>query len=355
MLFEPLSFNRPPLGFGEKYSMSIPATFGFTDKVRAHLELLDPVTWISVFPCLAGGVMASGAMQGTLHDYLLLLAIFLMFGPFGTGFSQSVNDCFDLELDRINEPTRPIPSGRLSEKEGLWNSIISLLLAIGFGVFLGIHIGGVRGMVIVASIFAALFVAYIYSAPPLKLKKNILTSAPAVGFSYGFVSFLSANALFGDIRPEAIWLASLNFFMAVALIILNDFKSAEGDKDGGLKSLTVMIGARNTFLVSFAIIDVVFAVLAFLSFSWGFVIPAVFVLIGLALNLVLQVQLLRDPKGGISFMQGAVDDGFGHVLGTSDVQEHNTFLRFQIANNILFLVNNLLVAGMVGLKYINVQ
>ena len=56
--------------------MPVAARVSFTDKVRAHLELLDPVTWISVFPCLAGGVMASGAMQPTVHDYLLLFAIF---------------------------------------------------------------------------------------------------------------------------------------------------------------------------------------------------------------------------------------------------------------------------------------
>ena len=142
--------------------MSVPVKLGLIDKVRAHLELLDPVTWISVFPCLAGGVMASGAMQPTVHDYLLLLAIFLMFGPLGTGFSQSVNDYFDLELDRVNEPSRPIPSGRLTEKEALGNSIVVLLLAMGIGVFIGVHIGGVRGLVIVLSIMAALFVAYIY-------------------------------------------------------------------------------------------------------------------------------------------------------------------------------------------------
>ncbi len=333
--------------------MPVAAKIGLIDKIRAHLELLDPVTWISVSPCLAAGVMSSGAMRGTVHDYLLLFAIFLMFGPLGTGFSQSVNDCFDLELDRVNEPSRPIPSGRLSEKEGLWNSIIALLLAICLGVFFWLHIGGVRGLVILVSISVALFVAYIYSAPPLKLKKNIMASAPAVGFSYGLAPFLSANALFGDIRPEALWLASLNFFMAVALIILNDFKSAEGDKEGGLKSLTVMIGARNTFLVSFLIIDVVFSLLAYLSFEWGFAGPSVFVVIGLLLNMAIQVQLLRDPKGGISFMKGAVEDGFGNAIGKSDVQEHNTFLRFQVINNILFLVNNLLVAGMVGTKYMH--
>ncbi len=98
------------------------------------------------FPVLLQESWLQEPCSGTVHDYLLLLAIFLMFGPLGTGFSQSVNDCFDLELDRVNEPTRPIPSGRLSEKEGLWNSIIALLLAIGLGIFMGVHIGGFRGM-----------------------------------------------------------------------------------------------------------------------------------------------------------------------------------------------------------------
>jgi bacteriochlorophyll c synthase len=335
--------------------MPVAARLGLTDKIRAHLELLDPVTWLSCYPCLAGGVMASGGMKPTLHDYILLLLIFMMFGPFGTGFSQSINDYFDLELDRANEPTRPIPSGRLTEKEGLLNSIGALLLAMLCGIFIWLDIGGVRGMVILVSIFSALVVAYIYSAPPLKLKKNILTSAPAVGFSYGFVSFISANALFSDIRPEAIWLASLNFLMAVALIILNDFKSAAGDKEGGLKSLTVMIGARNTFLVSFVIVDIVFGVLAYLSFTWGFYVPLVLVLVGLVLNLVLQAQILSDPKGGISFLNNAVKDGFGNAIGHSDVQEHNAFLRFQVINNILFLVSFLFVAGMVGVKYINLS
>ncbi|MEC9486493.1 MAG: (bacterio)chlorophyll synthase [Prosthecochloris sp.] len=324
---------------------------GFVNKLRAHLELLDPVTWISVFPCLAGGVMASGAMQASVQDYLFLLLLFLMYGPLGTGFSQTINDYYDLELDRINEPTRPIPSGRLTEKEALLNSIVVCLLALGTGIFLALSVGGTRGMIIISSIIAGLVVAYIYSAPPLKLKKNILTSAPAVGFSYSFITFLSANAVFSEIRPEAVWLAVLNFFMAIALIIMNDFKSAKGDEESGLKSLTVMIGAKNTFLVAFAIIDIVFALFAWLTFSWGFTVLMYVILVSLIANIVIQVKLYKDPQQGLSFMQHAVDDGFGNAIGKSDVQEHNAFLRYQVANNLLFLVNLLVAAGMVGVRY----
>ncbi|NTU67659.1 MAG: UbiA family prenyltransferase [Chlorobiaceae bacterium] len=331
--------------------MSGASRTGFADKVKAHLELLDPVTWISVFPCLAGGVMASGAMQPTLHDYLLLFALFLLYGPLGTGFSQSVNDYYDLDLDRINEPTRPIPSGRLTETEAAWNWSIVLVTAVVLSSFLGLHIGGQRGIVFVGSLIAGLVVGFIYSAPPLKLKKNILFSAPAVGLSYGFITYVSANALFSEIRPEVIWLGTLNFFMAVALIIMNDFKSKEGDAKGGMKSLAVMIGSKGTFLVAFMIIDIVFAVFAWLAWTWGFTVLFWGVLAGLSLNVFIQVPLYRDPKSGVSFMQHAVDDGFGNAIGKSDVHEHNAFLRFQVANNFLFLTNQMFAAALIGIKY----
>ncbi|UZJ40443.1 UbiA family prenyltransferase [Prosthecochloris sp. SCSIO W1101] len=332
--------------------MTVTKRSGFIDKAKAHLELLDPVTWISAFPCLAGGVMASGAMQSSVHDYLLLFLLFIIWGPLGIGFSQSVNDYFDLELDKVNEPTRPIPSGRLTEKEAIWNWSIVLLLAILIGSWIGVHIGGQRGFIFTSCLFIALIFGYIYSAPPLKLKKNIFFSAPAVGLCYGFVTYLSANALFGEIRPEVIGLAGLNFFMAVALIIMNDFKSQDGDAKSGMKSLTVMIGSRNTFLVAFLIIDLVFAVFAILAWTWGFHILMYIILASLAVNIFIQIPIYRDPKTGASFMQNAVDDGFGNAIGKSEVQEHNAFLRFQVVNNILFLVNQFSAAALIGLKYL---
>ncbi|NTU57321.1 MAG: UbiA family prenyltransferase [Chlorobiaceae bacterium] len=331
--------------------MSAAARTGLIDKVKAHIELLDPVTWISVFPCLAGGVMASGAMQPTVHDYLLLFALFFLYGPLGTGFSQSVNDYYDLELDRVNEPTRPIPSGRLSEKEAIWNWSIVLVLASLLSTWIGMHIGGQRGIVFVGSLLAGLVVGYLYSAPPFKLKKNIFFSGPAVGFSYGFITWLSANALFSDIRPEVIWLGGLNCFMAIALIIMNDFKSKEGDAKGGMKSLTVLIGSKNTFLVAFVIIDLVFSVFSWITWNWGFHILSMFILAALAVNVFIQFPLYRDPKTGVKFMQHAVDDGFGNAIGKSDVQEHKAFLRFQVANNLLFLTNQMFAAAFVGAKY----
>jgi bacteriochlorophyll c synthase len=326
---------------------------GFVEKIRAHIQLLDPVTWISVFPCLTCGVMASGAMQPTVHDYLLLAALFIIYGPLGTGFSQSVNDYYDLELDRINEPTRPIPSGRISKKEALWNWSIILTIALVLGGWLGIHIGGERGMLFFGCLLVGLLFGYIYSAPPLKLKKNILLSAPAVGISYGVITWISANLFFSEIRPEVLWFAGLNFFMAIALIMMNDFKSQEGDAKSGMKSLTVMIGAKNTFLVAFTIVDLVFAVFALLAWSWNFQLLAYFILATLLVDLVIQFKLFTDPRQGLSFLNGAIDNSFGNAIGKSESKEHNAFLRFSMLNNFLFLINQLIAAALIGLKYIN--
>ncbi len=331
--------------------MTVKKRIGFIQKIKAHLELLDPVTWISVFPCLAGGVMGSGAMQPTLHDHLLLLSLFVIYGPLGTGFSQSVNDYYDLDLDRVNEPTRPIPSGRLSKKEALWNWSIILSVAILLGAWISLHIGGERGLVFALCLLTGLLLGYLYSAPPFKLKKNIFLSAPAVGLSYGFITYLSANALFSGIRPEVVGLAVLNFFMAVALIIMNDFKSKEGDEQSGMKSLAVMVGSRNTFLVAFLIIDLVFALFAIFAWHWGFHLLMYVILLSLAVNIFVQIPIYRDPGTGASFMQLAVDDGFGNAIGKSEVKEHNAFLRFQVVNNILFLINQFAAAALIGIKY----
>ncbi|TCD48493.1 (bacterio)chlorophyll synthase [Chlorobium sp. N1] len=326
-------------------------TFSLKDKIRSHIELLDPVTWISVFPCLACGVMGSGAMQPTVHDYLLLFLLFVMYGPLGTGFSQSVNDYFDLELDRLNEPTRPIPSGRISEKEAAWNWGIVLLVALFASIVLSFHIGGQRGVVFSLCMATGLGLGYVYSAPPFKLKKNIFLSAPAVGISYGFITYLSANVLFSEIRPEVVWLAVLNFFMAMSLIIMNDFKSQKGDAESGMKSLTVLIGPRYTFLTAFIIIDLAFAGFAVLAWQWGFHILMYMILASLVVNIMVQVPIYRDPRTGASFMQGAVTDGFGNAIGKSEVDEHNAFLRFQVINNILFLINQFVAAALIGMKY----
>ena len=325
---------------GLETNFSLRTDLTIKDKIKAHIELLDPVTWISAVQGIACGAIASGAMELNWYHFLLLGLLIVLYGPLGTGFSQSVNDYYDRFLDKVNEPTRPIPSGRLSEKEAVWNWSIVGALALLLGVVLGLQFEGQQRFVIITAIVVGLFMGYIYSAPPFKLKRNVLASAPAVGLSYSFITWLSGNAIFTEIRLEVFYMALINACMTIGLIFLNDFKSAKGDKEGGLKSLPVMIGAKNTYLVSFVFVDVPFIWFVYLMHDWGFQIMFYVSLISLIIILVMQITLFVDPKNGAKALDASVSGmGFSNLVGKSEVKEHKSFLRYLIVNNGLYLIN----------------
>ena len=99
------------------------------------LELLKPVTWFPPMWALMCGLVSSGVSPDGKWP-LILLAVVLS-GPIVCGMSQAANDWCDRHVDAINQPDRPIPSGRMP---GLWGLTIALfmsVLALGLGWLLG--------------------------------------------------------------------------------------------------------------------------------------------------------------------------------------------------------------------------
>uniref|UniRef100_M8CYB3 Chlorophyll synthase, chloroplastic n=1 Tax=Aegilops tauschii TaxID=37682 RepID=M8CYB3_AEGTA len=84
---------------------------------KIRLQLTKPVTW----PPLVWGVLCGAAASGNFHwtaeDVAKSIVCMLMSGPCLTGYTQTINDWYDRDIDAINEPYRPIPSGAISENE----------------------------------------------------------------------------------------------------------------------------------------------------------------------------------------------------------------------------------------------
>lgn len=321
------------------------------EKLKAHLELLDPITWVGVLQGIVCGAIASGKMNFTIEHLGELALLSLLFGPLGAGFSQSVNDYYDRDLDRINEPTRPIPSGRVSEKEGLWNWILVGITAMLASGFFATYLGGMRGGTLFLLSVFGLIMGYIYSAPPFKLKNNVLLSAPAVGISYSLITWIAGNLLYADLREEVVWMASINAFIAIGLIFLNDFKAIEGDRAQGLKSLPVMIGVRGTYLVAFLLIDLAFGTFVYLMRTWEFTLMFYFSLASLLIILFTQVMLYLDPEDGAGALESAVQKtGLKNVIGKSDVKTHKSYLRYLVVNNGLYVLNVIFAALLIAQK-----
>ncbi|MCV5746148.1 UbiA family prenyltransferase, partial [Escherichia coli] len=84
-------------------------------------ELLKPITWFPPMWAFGCGVVASGLPAGERWQVVLLGV--LLAGPLVCATSQAVNDWFDRHVDAINEPQRPIPSGRMPGHWGLYIAV----------------------------------------------------------------------------------------------------------------------------------------------------------------------------------------------------------------------------------------
>ena len=74
---------------------------------KLRLQLMKPVTWIPLIWGVLCGAAASGNFLWQTSDVLASLACMLMSGPLLAGFTQTINDYYDREIDAINEPYRP--------------------------------------------------------------------------------------------------------------------------------------------------------------------------------------------------------------------------------------------------------
>ncbi len=203
--------------------------------LSAVAELLKPITWFPPMWAFACGVVASGVP--TSGQWQLIIVGILLAGPMVCASSQAVNDWFDRHVDAINEPQRPIPSGRMPGRWGLYIAVLWTVLSLLVATALGPWGFGAA--------IAGLVLAWAYSAPPVRLKNNGWWGNAACGLSYEGLAWLTGAAVMaGGAMPESrsLLLALLYSIAAHGIMTLNDFKSVEGDRQMGVASLPVQLG-----------------------------------------------------------------------------------------------------------------
>ena len=255
----------------------------------AIAELLKPITWFPPMWAFGCGVVASGV--SVAERWPLILAGLLLAGPAVCATSQAVNDWFDREVDAINEPRRPIPSGRMPGRWGLYIAIGWTLLSLVLAATLG-PVGFGAGLL-------GLALAWAYSAPPLRLKRNGWWGNSACALCYEGLAWATGGAvmMLGAL-PDArsLVLALLYSVGAHGIMTLNDFKSIEGDRRMGIGSLPVRLGVDGAARVAAALmIAPQFAVLLLLL-QWGATVHAGALAVLIAWQAWLMRRFLADPQ-----------------------------------------------------------
>lgn len=279
---------------------------------RAAAELLKPVTWFPPMWAFACGAVSAGAAAAaggrTATPAALALGVCVA-GPLVCGASQAVNDWFDRHVDAVNEPARPIPSGRVPGLWGLGVAVAWSALALGAGLLLGPAGAAATGL--------ALVLAWAYSAPPARLKANGWWGNLAVGLSYEGLAWVTGAAVAagGAIPgPHVVALALLYSLGAHGIMTLNDFKAVDGDRRFGVRSLPVQLGPGRAARVACAVMLVPQLVVVALLARWHAPLAGGAVALLVLAQLVLMRRFLADVTPRTALIYSAVGVPF-YVLG----------------------------------------
>lgn len=173
----------------------------------------------------------------------IILAMITVF--FETAAGNVINDYFDYNIDLVNKPERPIPSGRISLKNGK-NYAYFLFLA---GTICGFLISYLTNnwipfiIVLIADV-----ILYLYA---YKLKATPLIGNLAVGFMTGFGFVFGGFTINNpDIVITSIFLGFFAFVMTTAREIVKDIEDVEGDKKDGARTLPILIGKKTPAILA---------------------------------------------------------------------------------------------------------
>jgi geranylgeranylglycerol-phosphate geranylgeranyltransferase len=159
---------------------------------------------------------------------LVFLAVFLI-----SGAGNAINDYFDIRIDSINRPKRPIPSGRIKLKEALYFSYILFAL----GTLMAFSINPICGLI-------ALFNSLLLILYAKNLKSTPLLGNLSIGYLTGS-SFLFGASVLGFEGLKALFILFLLAALAItAREIVKDIEDMEGDKKEGADTLPLRIGEK---------------------------------------------------------------------------------------------------------------
>lgn len=245
--------------------------------------ILGSLTIMRPINCIMGSLTVIIGLLNTrtgipFNIFLINLILGIATYYFLAASGMIINDIYDIEIDKINRPKRPIPSGSVS----LTQAKVLFIITYGIGVVLAILHSLLFGLGLL-NIFLAMFfgfIGWIYAKYGKKsgFPGNILVS---VSFSIGLIYGAVLNS---SIIPTYIYFFFLtSFFLLMSREVIKGCEDIEGDKEEGVKTLAIQLGSQKAkiFSMVFAILAVVFFVLPIFTNIINPLLFLIFMIIGL--------------------------------------------------------------------------
>lgn len=254
------------------------------------IALMKPLTWFAPAWAFMCGSIVSGASHWTVTDVGRILLGMLLAGPVVCGLSQVINDYCDREVDAINEPQRLIPSGLVSTRQVFITIMTLVLLSIAIALVLGPTVA------LLTSI--GMVLAVLYSANPVRAKRNGWIGNALVAISYEGLPWLAGHLSFAALNTNSLILAALFSFGTHGIMTINDFKSIAGDRRVGINTIPALYGPERAALMvvlTMAVSQVLVLFVLLGRQSWWAVATMLLIIVA---QIPLQRTFLRQPVEG---------------------------------------------------------
>lgn len=224
-------------------------------RFRGFIDLIRPFTLLApLIGGLAGGLMGASYVGWRGFDLPTLI--------YGAGSlvlvnaaSNTINQVYDLDIDRINKPYRPLPKGVVSVDEAYTLSWFLYLIALLRAVIINAVFGTL--------VFILIIITIMYSAPPFRLKKRLWISNISIALARGMLGIVAGWTIFGPIEAVDPWaMGAVLFIYLIGATTTKDLTDIEGDRKFGMNTLPVVYGIRHAVILSTPFFVLAYIVLA---------------------------------------------------------------------------------------------
>lgn len=213
---------------------------------------MRPMNCFLITMCAIVGIMVDNG-KDTFIQWPVLILIFV--GGWALSAAAMVlNDFFDIEIDKINDPQRPIPSGQIKPKQALIFGIVLIVIGLVVGVSIDIYQWFVWNNKFIISSLTAVICAIMLSTYTKYMKRFSVIGNMAVSIGV-WLGFLYGDLLFNfkiSALPETMAAGAflLNFGREIAKGIID----IEGDRKNNVNTVATILGPRKTALVASSMI-----------------------------------------------------------------------------------------------------
>lgn len=267
-------------------------------KIKDAIEILRPIN------CLMGSLTVLIGLLNTRigilpEKFVINIILGILAYIFIAGSGMVINDIYDIEIDLINRPQRPIPRGSITIAQAKLLFIIYLILGLTASVFNSIlNMLGLSN-IIIAALFGLIGLVYAKWGKKSGFLGNIIVS---ISFSIGLIYGAILNSSIIPIYIYYFFFTS--FFLLLSREVIKGCEDIEGDKHLGVKTLAIKIGIKKSKYISmlFAISAIIFFILSFYTPIINpplFFFPMIFGLIEVGYVIILMLkkeQTKRDFK-----------------------------------------------------------